>query len=164
MLDPKSFAEKRFSRQRERQRERERETERERKRDYYRELAHLFKDAKKYQDPYTAKRRPRRADSINFTPGLSPKAGENQRPSSKPFKQENSKFFSFLKIYLFYFIFYCTLGSGVHVQIMQDYCIGTHMARWFLPSSPHHLYLVFLPTLSLPTLPTCCCPSPNPCN
>ena len=30
-----------------------------------------------------------------------------------------------------------------------------------LPSSPHHLYLIFLPTLSLPTLPTACCPSPR---
>ena len=27
-----------------------------------------------------------------------------------------------------FFFFNCTLGSGVHVQIMQDYCIGTHMA------------------------------------
>ena len=28
------------------------------------------------------------------------------------------------------------LGSGVHVQIMWDCCIGTHMAMWFAASIP----------------------------
>ena len=63
----------------------------------------------------------------------------------------------------FFFSFYCTLGSGVHVQIMQDCCIGTYMAMWFAasilpspisgisprvipPQSPH-------PPLSLPCPP-----------
>ena len=36
--------------------------------------------------------------------------------------------------YIYLFIFYCTLGSGVHVQIMQDCCIGTYMAMWFAAS------------------------------
>ena len=34
------------------------------------------------------------------------------------------------------YIFYCSLGSGVHVQIMQDCCIGTYMAMWFAASIP----------------------------
>ena len=33
------------------------------------------------------------------------------------------------------FYFYCTLGSRVHVQMMQDYCIGTYMAMWFAAST-----------------------------
>ena len=32
--------------------------------------------------------------------------------------------------------FYCTLGSEVHVQIIQDCCIGKYMARWFVASIP----------------------------
>ena len=46
---------------------------------------------------------------------------------------------------------------------MQNSCIGTYMTMVFcLP--PHHLYLAFLPMLSLPNLPTLCysSPSPNP--
>ena len=60
--------------------------------------------------------------------------------------------------------FYCTLGSGIHMQIMQDCCIGTYMAMWFDASIPHHLYLAFLPMLSLPNLPISCCPSHAPLN
>ena len=36
--------------------------------------------------------------------------------------------------------------------------------RGLLPPSPCHLYLAFLPMLSLPNLPTSCCPSPSPPN
>ncbi|XP_074235421.1 uncharacterized protein LOC141580079 isoform X2 [Saimiri boliviensis] len=44
--------------------------------------------------------------------------------------------------------------SGVHVQIMQDRCIGTHMAMWFAASIPRHLYL---PTEQLmKEKPSCC--------
>ena len=60
-------------------------------------------------------------------------------------------FFSFFKNY--------TLGSGVHVQIMQDCCIGTHMAMWLAASIPCHLHLVFLPMLSLPNSPPPVVPS-----
>ena len=44
-----------------------------------------------------------------------------------------------IAFFLFFFPFYCNLGSRGHMQIMQDCCIGTSMARWFaaiLPSSP----------------------------
>ena len=34
------------------------------------------------------------------------------------------------------FLFYCTLSSGIHVQILQDCCIGTHMPWWFAASIP----------------------------
>ena len=34
------------------------------------------------------------------------------------------------------FFLNCTLGSGVHVQIMQERCTGTYMARWFAASMP----------------------------
>ena len=37
---------------------------------------------------------------------------------------------------IFYILFDCTLGSGVHVQIMQACCIGTYMAMWFAASIP----------------------------
>ena len=37
-----------------------------------------------------------------------------------------------------------TLGSGVHVQNMQDCCIGMYMAMWFAASIPPSLYLAFL--------------------
>ena len=37
--------------------------------------------------------------------------------------------------FLFFLSFFnCTLGSGVHVQIMQHCCIGTYMAMWFAAS------------------------------
>ena len=47
------------------------------------------------------------------------------------------KFQTFLWVRLFFLN--CTLGSRVHVQIMQDCCIGTYMTRWFavfIPPSP----------------------------
>ena len=34
------------------------------------------------------------------------------------------------------FFFNCTLGSGVHMQIMEDCCIGIYTARWFAASIP----------------------------
>ena len=40
----------------------------------------------------------------------------------------------FFSLSFFKNIFYCTLGSGIHVQIMQACCIGTHMAVWFAVS------------------------------
>ena len=43
------------------------------------------------------------------------------------------------KYIYFWYVFYCTLGTGVHVQNMQDCCIGAYMAIWFaasIPSSP----------------------------
>ena len=40
-------------------------------------------------------------------------------------------------MYIHYiYMFYCTLASGVHVQSMQDCCIGTYMATWFAASIP----------------------------
>ena len=50
------------------------------------------------------------------------------------------------------------------MQIMQDCCIGTYMARWFAASIPHHLYLAFLPMLFLPNSPTPHCASFSPPN
>ena len=35
-----------------------------------------------------------------------------------------------------FFVFYCILGSGVHVLIMQDCCIGTYMAVCFASFLP----------------------------
>ena len=58
-----------------------------------------------------------------------------------------SFFFSFKLI--FFLIFYCILGLGVHVQNMQDSCIGTHMAvcfAFFLPLV--YLFLFFIETES----------------
>ena len=62
-----------------------------------------------------------------------------------------------------YFFYYCTLSSGVHVQILQDCSIGTHMPWWFAASITLVAYIrhLFLPILSLPNLPTCHCPSPS---
>ena len=51
--------------------------------------------------------------------------------SHKEHLQLNNNAKSQTTIFLFYFIFlifYCILGLGVHVQNMQDSCIGTHMA------------------------------------
>ena len=55
-----------------------------------------------------------------------------------------------------YYFFYCTLDSGVCVQIMQDCCIGTLMAMWFVATIPPSPYLIFLCTLSLPHPPSHC--------
>ena len=53
---------------------------------------------------------------------------------------------------LFLNIFYCTLGSGVYVQNMQDCCVGTYMAMWFAASIPITYIWHFSP----------CHPSPTP--
>ena len=63
---------------------------------------------------------------------------------------------------LFIIIFNCTLGSEVHVQIMQDCCIGTYMARRFAafisPSPISGISPLVIPlTLTIPY-----CPSTNP--
>ena len=54
----------------------------------------------------------------------------------------------FLKIY----IYYCILGSGVHVKNMQVCCIGTYMAMWFAAFIP----ITYIWHFSL------CYPSPTP--
>ena len=56
----------------------------------------------------------------------------------------------------FFFIFLnCTLDFGVHVQIMQDCCIGTFMARWFVATIPPSLIFDISPHVisPLPSLP-----------
>ena len=58
-----------------------------------------------------------------------------------------------------FFFFNCTLGSGVHVQIMQDCCVGTHMAMWVAVSILHCLHLAFLPIYPSLTSPPPCFPS-----
>ena len=62
---------------------------------------------------------------------------------------------------------YCTLGSGVHVQNMQDCCIGTYRAMWFAASiPPSPIYGIFphvispQPPYPQPSLP--CSPSTDP--
>ena len=56
--------------------------------------------------------------------------------------------------FVFFFLkLICTLSSGVHVQILQDYCMGTFHGG-LLPPSPHHLHQALLPMISLPNLPT----------
>ena len=79
--------------------------------------------------------------------------------------------FMLFSFFFFFTIFYCALGSGVHVQIMQDCCIGTYMAVWFaasIPTSPisgisphvipHQLpYPLFSSPYSLPTDPSVWC-------
>ena len=69
---------------------------------------------------------------------------------------------TFLHISFFKNIFYCTLGFGVHVQNLQDFCIGTYMAMYLLPPPRRHVYLTFIPMLSLLNLPTDRYPSPIP--
>ena len=64
-------------------------------------------------------------------------------------------------------IYNCTLGSGVHVQTMQDCCIGTYMAMRFAASitpssisgiSPH----VIPPQPPNPPWSLPCCPTTDP--
>ena len=70
--------------------------------------------------------------------------------------------FYFIFIFLFLFnIFYCTLGSGVHVQNMQDCCIGTYMAMWFAVSIPPSPISGTSPHVIPPQLPNPRCPSPG---
>ena len=60
-----------------------------------------------------------------------------------------------------FILFYFTLSSGVHVQLLQDCYIGIHMPWWFAASIP------LLPTLGIstnvipPQSPHPCYPSPN---
>ena len=58
------------------------------------------------------------------------------------------------------FFFNCTLGSGVHVQIIQDCCIGTYMGRWFAASIPPSPISGISPLVIPPKPPTPHCPSP----
>ena len=49
---------------------------------------------------------------------------------------------TFFSIGSFYFIlFYCILGLGVHVQNMQDSCIGTHMAVCYVNQKIKNTYV-----------------------
>ena len=63
----------------------------------------------------------------------------------------------------FFFFFNCILGFGVHVQNMQDSCIGTHVAVWFavfLPFTHIWHFSPCYPSLAAPPR----CPSPIPPN
>ena len=59
-----------------------------------------------------------------------------------------------------FFLFYSTLCSGVHVQIIQDCCIGTYMAMWFAALLPSPISGIS-PHVIPPQLPTHHCPSPS---
>ena len=63
--------------------------------------------------------------------------------------------------YLFIYLFYCILGSGVHVKNMQDCCIGTHMAVWFPAFLPITYIWHFSPCYPSPTPHPPHCPSPS---
>ena len=45
--------------------------------------------------------------------------------------KDSTKGVTFLVNFFFFLFFYCILGFGVHVQSMQDSCVGTHMAVCF---------------------------------
>ena len=62
--------------------------------------------------------------------------------------------FPFFSLGFMIFLFYYTLGSGVYVQIMQDFCIGTHMAMWFAASIPITYIWYFSPRYPSPTSQT----------
>ena len=49
------------------------------------------------------------------------------------------------------YVYMITLGSGVHVQIMQNCCIGTYMAMWFAASIPITYIWHFSPCYPSPT-------------
>ena len=56
--------------------------------------------------------------------------------------------------FLLFFFFNCILGLGLHVKNCK---IVAYVHTWLcglLPPCPRHLYLAFLPMLSLPNLPT----------
>ena len=53
----------------------------------------------------------------------------------------------------FFLIFYCILGFGVHVQNMQESCIGTHMAVCFASFLPFTHIWHFSPGYPSPALP-----------
>ena len=61
--------------------------------------------------------------------------------------------FFLLFIYLFIYLFYCILGFGVHVQNMQDSCIGTHMAVCFASFLPFTHIWPFSPGYPSPSPP-----------
>ena len=63
----------------------------------------------------------------------------------------------FLVFFLMYFRFWGTCAD--HAGLLHRYI---HGKVFCCLRSPHHLYLTFLPMLSLPNLPTHCCPSPFP--
>ena len=54
------------------------------------------------------------------------------------------------------FFFYCILGFGVHVQNMQDSCIGTHMAVCFAAFLPFTHIWHFSPGYPSPAPPHRC--------
>ena len=66
--------------------------------------------------------------------------------------------------FLFYlFIYYYTLSSGVHVQIVQDFYIGIHMPWWWLAASiALSSTLGISPDAVLSNHPTPCYFSPSP--
>ena len=49
--------------------------------------------------------------------------------------------------------FDCNLGSGIHVQIMQDCWLGTYMARWFAAFIPPITYIWYF-SLHYPSPPS----------
>ena len=57
--------------------------------------------------------------------------------------------------------FFLISSFGVHVQIMQDCYIGTHLTMWFAASIPPSPTPGIFPMLSLPD-PIPCCPSLGP--
>ena len=65
-------------------------------------------------------------------------------------------------LFFFFLIFYCILGLGVHVQNMQDSCIGTHMAVCFASFLPFTHIWHFSPGYPSPAPPRW--PSPFPPN
>ena len=65
--------------------------------------------------------------------------------------------------FLFFLSFFnCTLGSGVHVQIMQHCCIDTYMVRRFAASIPLSPISGVSPHVIPPKPPYSHCPSPSP--
>ena len=63
--------------------------------------------------------------------------------------------------YIYFLIFYCILGFGVHEQSMQDSCVGTHMAVCFASFPPSPTFVIF-PQAIPPQLPLPRWPSPFP--
>ena len=61
--------------------------------------------------------------------------------------------------YLFFLFFNCILGFGVHVQNVQDSCIGTHTAVCFAAFLPFTHIWYFSPGYPSPSPPPRC-PSP----
>ena len=53
--------------------------------------------------------------------------------------------------YVYFLIFYCILGFGVHMKNMQDSYIGTHVAVWFAAFLPFTYIWHFSPCYLSPT-------------